>query len=316
MESRMKKGIRIFLSVLFIIILVGAGLLVLRFYPVYQGAKKLEQEMTFDNLSFDATVTFSEERLKDPQNNLISGLSMLTGMPRENLETLTLRGRVYGENVYVQVIPKGSESALTELYFSEEADYINGAMLYKNVKDHLSEQYGILAMLLPDWTGGEFLTFTQAEDMFGITLDGVQEMHLSEFGNLFTFKKSFAMLTAMEQGKTAQGDKTFTIVNETGVTTQSLEITFLSTQQPSIYMQGRSDDLQQTIGTIDNLLAKFRSDKSISWKKGVQNIKSVQAELTVGDAQEIVLPDSVVSQDTADKIATIRSILQELKEKF
>lgn len=308
----MKKGIRIFWVTILIAILLGIGLLVFRLYPVYQGAKQLEQEMTFDNLTFDVTLSFAEERLKESQKNLINGLSLLTGIPAENLETVRLQGGIFEDKIYVQVTPKDSESALTEFYFSENEDYINGAMLYGRVKDHLTDQYGLLALLLPEWTGGEFLTFTQAEDMFGIDLSGVRQIHPTEFTSLFTFKKSFAMLTAMEQSKTTEGNQKFTLLKEQDGTVQSLEITFMPNEKPSIRLQSRSDDLQKTMQVIDQLLSKWKSDRSLSWKKGVQNVHSVQAELTVGDAQEIILPDSVIAQDTVNKINTVRNILQEL----
>lgn len=304
------KKLRIVFGVLAAALLAVVALLCVYFYPVYRGADFLQEHVDLQNMTFDLEVTLSEEELTEGQRELVQALAQITGIEKENLLTLGLRGRSCGDTVFVQITPRGSAEPLTELYLSDGEDLVNAAMLYERVRANVTGNLPLLEMFLPQWQSEEFLSLEQAEELFGLDLTGAKEFGLASYGDLFSRKQYFAMLTPMKHSRDEADNRVFSLeLQESGVT---LQVTLREEEPAVISIQGSAADLEQTLVSVDETLTEMGVEHSFSEQEGLKKIVSVEGSVTMGDAGQLQLPDSRVAQDTVEKIAGIRETLQEL----
>lgn len=333
----MRKILKVILCLLLLGLAAGAVLLGLRFYPAYKGAGFLQNHMSLRNLTFDLTVTLSEERFTEEQRKFVSALSEISGIEQQDLSVLQLQGAVYGKDVYVKIMPRGWNEPLTELYLGEEADLVNAAMLYRAVQENLSGKYAAAEFLMPQWKGGEYVSLEQAEQMFGLDLSAAKTFEPATYEELLSFWNCFLMLAVMDSGKNEAGEATFTaaitkdiLLNGAGTDpsymelenadfagqgaeTAKIQITLEETgETPAVSINGAVADMPGFLKQADALLAKVGAEHSFSEKKGLQNIQKIDGSIVAGNALEIRWPDSLVQQETVEKIATIRSLIQEL----
>ena len=164
----------------------------------------------------------------------------------------------------------------------------------------------LLEKLIPEWSGGEYISMAQAEEMFGVDLTGLKEFSLSSYNNLFSLKKCFALFAMMQRTKDADGNREFYTEND------SLHITLCGGDSDRIQIAVNINDMPQSLEKADALLAKAGIQKSLSDKKLLHCLQSAEGMVTVGDAPEVQMPDSLLNQDVVEKISTVRTILQEL----
>lgn len=330
----MRKLLKFILCLLLLGLAAGAVLLGLRFYPAYKGAGFLQNHMSLQNLTFDLTVTLSEERFTEEQRKFVSALSEISGIEQQDLAELHLQGTVYGEDVYVKIMPRGWTEPLTELYLGEETDLVNAAMLYRAVQENLSGRYAAAELFIPQWKGGEYVSLEQAEQMFGLDLSAAKTFDLASYEKLISFGNCFLMLAVMDSGKNEAGNATFTAAitkdmlwNKTnadtepenadfagqGAETAKILITLEETEgAPAATVSGAVADMPRFLEQVDALLAKVGVEHSFSEKKGLQNIQKIDGSIVSGNAPNILWPESLIQQETVEKIATIRSLIQEL----
>lgn len=319
----MKKAKYLFCFLL--VLFAAAVFLCIRFYPCYQGAGYLQETVDLQRMSFDITVSLSKEKLTEEQTVFLRTMGQITGIPEESLLRLRLKGQTWQDIIYVQVIPSGNtegsqggQKPLTELYLSSGTDLLNGAMLYAGVHDNLINRYGIPDLFVPEWSGGEYVALEQAEQMFDLDLSGAREFSMDPYEAFLSPKKYFVLLAVMENGRDEEGNRMFSLKQEPpvkGVQEENvtLELSLLdreSTQQA--LLQGSVKDLGQALQDLDAMFSRIGVTTSFGQKKGLQYIESLEGEILMGGGQEMEMPDSVIQQDTADKITALRTILQDL----
>lgn len=300
------RKLKIVLCVVLVVLVAAVAGLGIWLYPVYRGADFMNRNMDMGNLTFDMTVTLSEERMTDAQKELFTAISGITGIAEEDFRTLHLQGSTSGDVIFVQITPENCDAPLTELYLSDKADMLNGTMIYDRVRSNLVQGNALLEKLIPEWSGGEYISMAQAEEMFGVDLTGLKEFSLSSYNNLFSLKKCFALFAVMQRTKDADGNREFYTEND------SLHITLCGGESDRIQMAVNINDMPQSLEKADDLLSKAGISKSLSDKKLLHCLQSAGGTVTVGDAPEVQMPDSLMNQDVVEKISTVRTILQEL----
>ena len=300
------RKVKIVLCVVLAILVTAMAGISIWLYPVYRGADFMNRNMDMGNLTFDMTVTLSEERMTDAQKELFTAISGITGIAEEDFRTLRLQGSTCGDVIYVQIIPTNCDAPLTELYLCDETDMLNGIMLYDRVRSNLVQGNGLLEKLVPEWSGGEYISMTQAEEMFGVDLTGLREFSLSSYNHLFSLKKCFALFAVMQRTKDMDGNREFYTEND------NLHIALCGGEPDRIQMVVNIKDMPQCLEKADALLAKAGVSKSLSDKKLLHCLQSVEGTVMVGDAPAIQMPDSLLNQDVVEKVSTVRTILQEL----
>ncbi len=300
------RKLKIVLCVVLAVLVAAVAGLGIWLYPVYRGADFMSRNMDMGNLTFDMTVTLSEERMTDAQRELFTAISGITGIAEEDFRTLHLQGSTGGDVIYVKITPQNCDTPLTELYLSDEADMLNGTMIYDRVRGNLVQGNALLEKLIPEWSGGEYISMAQAEEMFGVDLTGLKEFSLSSYNNLFSLKKCFALFAVMQRMKDADGNREFYTEND------NLHITLCGGESDRIQMAVNINDMPQSLEKADALLAKAGIQKNLSDKKLLHCLQSAEGTVTVGDAPEVQMPDSLLNQDVVEKISTVRTILQEL----
>ena len=180
------RKVRLLPGILLLLIAAGAAALLIRFFPCLQGAAFLNQNGDLGRLSFDVTLKLSEEALSQEQTAFFDTLAQITGTDKEALLTLHIRGQSWEELLYFEITPEGSEVPLTELYLGEQQDVVNAAMLYNAVRSNLAGQYELLDLLLPQWSGEEYMSLEQAGQMLGLDLSWLGDFVLSDYENMFS----------------------------------------------------------------------------------------------------------------------------------
>lgn len=309
----MKKG-KYFICILLLLLVVGAIILFIRFFPCYKGAKFLRKNVDLQKMSYDITLTLSEEKLPQQQKAFVETLAKMTGISKEDLMVLRLQGSSQEGIIYVQITPRGAEKPVVELYLTDDKDLLNGAMLYDTVRSNLIKQFRMADLLLPKWNGGEYVSLEQAEQMFDLDLSKAKSFQIASYEELFSFEKYFALLVAANYEKREDGSAVFLMENTSAQADSAL-------LQLSLYEDGEKslvfgsflvENMQQTLQELNAVLSGIGVETSIAENIDRRVIESLQGEFTIGQEMEIQTPDTLIQQDTVDKIATIKTIMQEL----
>lgn len=314
----MKIG-RVIIGIALALLAAGAVALFFRFFPCIQGAGLLEKNLDLGKMSFDLTLGLSGERLSEEQIVFVDTLSEITGIQREDLLRLRIKGQSWEDMLYFEVIPQGEEEPLTQMYLGEEQDVVNAAMLYHAVRSSLTERYQFLELLLPQWSGGEYVSLEQAEQMFALDLEGVKDFSLSDYQNILSYWEYFALLAVMDQEKASDGALEFSLHTTLPGDEQEndgsvrLKLRLDRSGNPStVSAEYHVNNMPLVLHRLDALLAKAGRTEAFSQKKGLLPIESVEGTLVIGNGESLQIPDALIDQETVDQITAIRRILQEM----
>lgn len=270
-------------SVLFIFVfavLAGAGIY---FFPVYKSAVFLQKYLDLERFTYRLEVELDRGELTENQRKLLNTLADMTGLEREAMYDLTLEGSVEGDVIYVTVYPAGCEEPLLELYLGEDQDILNGALLYNTVREHYAEQSGLLDAVFPVWEAHEYVSLAQLEQLFDVDLSGLRDFELSPFRREFSLKKSFFMLCLMSYKKSDDG-----VIFRKSMESANAELTLHDSAAP--FAEVRMSVRQP----VDRIVDKM------------------DVEVRFGQGGGLAVPDDLVSQQTIDAIARLRSIVGEV----
>ena len=313
------RKVRLLPGILLLLIAAGAAALLIRFFPCLQGAAFLNQNGDLGRLSFDVTLKLSEEALSQEQTALFDTLAQITGTDKEALLTLHIRGQSWEELLYFEITPEGSEVPLTELYLGEQQDVVNAAMLYNAVRSNLAGQYELLDLLLPQWSGEEYMSLEQAGQMLGLDLSWLGDFSLSDYENMFSYWEYFVMLAVMKPERASDGSQEFSLHTDFAEGEQEkegsadLKLRLQKNADPSVLSaEFEVNNLPMALDKLDSLLVRMGREESFSEREGLRRIESLAGSLTIGEAHQLQMPDALMDQDTVERIAAIRQILQEM----
>lgn len=109
-------------------------------------------------------------------------------------QTEELNGTVYGETdgniMHLELVPEGKENLTIEIYQQGEETLVNMEKLYEGYCSELVEKQPLMSALIPEWSGGVYLSNGQLEEITGMQV-GLQmetEIEMNALG-LALFEK-------------------------------------------------------------------------------------------------------------------------------
>ncbi len=297
----MKKRYGIVVIVV-LLLAVGVGVYVY-FNQDIQLIRSLTKQMDFTHFTYEMTVELDESSFSEEQVQLLSRADSLTGSTLMEHPVLHLSGGVADTKIYTQVFTEGMEAPLTELYFSDEKDLLNGAMFYQAVRKKLMQKSSLLEYLLPDWNDHQYVTFEQMEQMFGLNLQAASRFSLAMPKRLGV-EQVVAGLAELDREELPDGTLIYRLERED----LSMELTFREDGTEPLSVHCTAVHPAEQIAEIEVVLAKlglFIDSNSF------KSIKSVELEMIPNDNLAIYIPDDTVSQEIVNGIEKIRSFFQE-----
>lgn len=159
--------LKIFL-ILLLLIFVALAILAVRIIPV---ASRLQSALTAENCMITIEASLDQQALTEDQQKFFQNLSTLTGVEQAQWEELTLQGG-YDGNVLELAVYGGqdTDTLLTQLYLTQDCQAVNIHAIYDRAYTHLTEKVGLLALVLPQWSFGDYISLQQLEYAFGLQL--------------------------------------------------------------------------------------------------------------------------------------------------
>ena len=167
-KGKKKKKHRILkiLCLLLAAMLIALAILGIRIIPQ---ARRLQAALTAPGCAIDAKVELNTDKLTADQQKLLEILSGLMGLPETEWGRVTLQGGYDGDAIRLAVSGEGG-SPLTELYLTQDCQAINIHAIYDRAYSYLTGENGLLTMVLPKWSLGDYISLQQLEHAFGLEL--------------------------------------------------------------------------------------------------------------------------------------------------
>jgi len=299
-ELHMKKKKRIFPIILLLLAaaVTAAGIY---FYPSWQAAKVLEENMDLAHFSYELEVELDREALGSEQAKLLGTLAGLTGVQEEALYRIRIQGSVWEEKIYALIYPDGAAEPFVELYLGEEADVINEAMLYNIIRSNLLGQNALLNFLVPVQGESVYMTLEQVEQMFGVDLSGIRSFSLPAAEDRLSVWQCFIALAAMSREKQADGTN-FALDKEQMQV--RLGVSAAEKSAP-LKLELSIEEPEQVMAEYADFLAELGLEMP---GEEIEMLRSISLRAVPGEGAELVMPAEYVSQDIIDLIARIREL--------
>lgn len=301
-KKKRHTGLKIFLTLLLLLAAAAAGLGIY-LYPAYRAAGYLAEQLELQKFDYTLEVKIDRGELDQRKKLLIDTLAELTGVSAGDLCHLTIRGSVDGDIIYAGIYPQGREEPLTELYLSDGADVVNGAMLYSAMRENFCSRNAMLDYLFPVWEEHKYMSLQQAEDMLGVDLSAFRDFRLPLEKLRLSRLKCFGILALMHREKTASGEGF-------SIQTEGLEAELQPGEHTicSVSM----DAPAETLSALEEKLSTFGITLSGDRLRMLESL-SVTAEAR--EDVSLRLPEDLVSQNMVDIVKGIRAVLRELSGK-
>lgn len=166
-----KKKKHLLLSILLILLLliiVALAILAVRIVPV---AGRLQSALTAQNCAITIEASLDQQALTEDQQKFLQNLSTLTGIDQAQWGELTLKGGYDRDTLELAVYSgQNTDTLLTKLYLTQDCQAMDIHVIYDRAYAHLTEKVGLLALLLPQWSFGDYISLQQLEYAFGLQL--------------------------------------------------------------------------------------------------------------------------------------------------
>lgn len=164
-----KKKRHPFLALLGILLLVLVAALVILAVRIVPAASRLQSALQARSCAITIKASLDQQALTDDQQKFLQRLSMLTGVEQAQWGELTLQGGYDGDALQLAVY-SGQDTLLTQLYLTQDCQAMDIHAIYDRAYAHLTERVGLLALVLPQWSFGDYISLQQLEYAFGLQL--------------------------------------------------------------------------------------------------------------------------------------------------
>ena len=294
-------------------VILAAGLLVLtaivlwglvRFYPLWQKAKVLQENMNKGEYAYELDVELDQEKLTEDQQKLLAHLTWLTGFDREALCRLTIRGNVEGDKIHAMICPEGAEEALTDLYFDGDSCVINESAIYNAIRSHLVDQFRLLRLLMPEQQETLYISLEQVEQLFDLNMEALRGFTDSTETKDISVWEYFMMLTLMSE-EAGETGSSFELAGEGVVLRFELGD---GVEEDRVKMLLEIPEPAETISGNEELFSRigFRVPET-----ELEMVKCLTVVIIPGEGGEISMPGNLVNQGIIDVIVKVRDWIRE-----
>ena len=166
-----KKKKHLFLMLFGILLLSLVVVLVILAVRIIPVASRLQSALGAENCAITIELSLDQQALTEDQQKFLQNLSMLTGINQTQWEELTLQGG-YDKTALELAVYSGqnSNTLLTRLYLTQDCQAMDIHVIYDRAYAHMTEKVGLLALVLPQWNFGDYISLQQLEYAFGLQL--------------------------------------------------------------------------------------------------------------------------------------------------
>ncbi len=273
-----------------IIPIVSGILLVLIFIFVFamqstliRSARTLGKIDSLSRFNYSAELTIDENRLSDRQTEFLHKLSEMMGVEASSLLNLKVKGSLYDDVVYAVISSKAIDVPVTKVYIRNNEAYINVKMIYDLISSHIAERYPLLAYFIPVWNYGEYITGAQLEEIFEVDFEKLFTLNTQELMRDPTFAESIAGLLTLDNTKNDGRTDYKTNWKNYGI---------------SFYIE-EADNVPKVHFTATS------GNKADA-------VSSAEGSISFDLYEEVIVPGSVVDENTVAGIKNIWSVLMDL----
>ncbi len=299
----MKKR-KIVLAAIFLVLLTLGLWGLVRFFPLWRTGKIIWENMNSEQYAYELKVELDQEKLTEGQEKVLRHLTWLTGIDREAMYRLTIRGSVQEKKIHAMIYPEGAEDPLTEFYLDGDNCVISESAIYNAIRNHLVEQYRILRLLMPEQKEALYISMEQVEQLFDLDMEGLRSFDVSKEEKDISVWQYFLMLTAMSEKKEDKSH-VFELLTEK----VSLHWTLEEAEGVvSVKMLLEIEDVAETMAENEELFSRFGFPVPAGQSEMVKNLTVV---IMPGKGSDIAMPENLVNQEIIDGIVKVRDWIRE-----
>ena len=167
-KKKRKHPFLLLFGILLLLIIVALVILAVLIMPV---ASRLQNALKARSCAITIEASLNQQALTEDQQKFLQNLSMLTGVDQAQWGELTLQGGYDGDALQLAVYGgQDTDAPLTQLYLTQDCQAMDIHAVYDRAYTHLTDKVGLLAMVLPQWSFGDYVSLQQLEYAFGLQL--------------------------------------------------------------------------------------------------------------------------------------------------
>lgn len=273
-------------------------------YPAWKAAGIVQEKMDGSGFSYELQVELDWENQPAEQRKAFEILAKLTGIRKESLCRLTIKGGTQEDRIHMTIYPEGKTEPLAEFFFDNDSGVINETMLYNAIRGNLAGQYKVLEYLMPRQKEDLYMTLEQVEQLLGMDFSGIRDFRLAMADSEMTVKQYFVILMAMKREKQEGG---YLFARETEAADLSIHVPSDSADS-ALVMRFRVQNPAEMIPKGEWLLSWIGIEMPDA---DFQALKSISVVLASDEEGTVAMPTNFVNQDIIDILSKVRAWLRE-----
>lgn len=271
-----------------------------RFFPLWEAAKVLKQNMEYGDYAYELEVELKPENLTEAQEKLLKHLTWLTGFSREAMCRLTIRGSVWEDKIHARIYPEGAQEPVTELFLEGDNCVISESAMYNTIRENLLDRHRLLRLIMPEQQEELYISLEQIEQLFDLELEAVRTFGALEKRVEIPAWQYFAMLTAMSEEQTENG-------SAFEMETEQVLLRFELEDRGDVKLQFTVQEPTEVLSEKEELLSRM----GIRIPEQLEMVKNLNAVIMPRKGGEIRMPENLVNQGIIDLIVEVRDWIRE-----
>lgn len=308
-----KKKRHPFLIFLGILLLLAASALVLLAMWIMPTAGRLQSALQARTCALRIEASLDQQALTEDQQKFLQYLSVLTGIDQEQWGELTLLGGYDGNALELAVYGgQDTDALLTHLYLTQECQAMDVHAIYDRAYAHLTDEVGLLSLVLPQWSFGDYISLQQLEQAFGLQLGQLPDIRgkLEQLQTRLSLPLMCGAVLAADQWDRDSGKLVYhiTATDRRLALAQQLAKKTGRSSQAAFWQLPEGMELDVVIDLGGAQAKTLVTGRAV----GVEQLKSWSVELTWGaytpTGEEINLMDQEILEDLADLLELLKNM--------
>lgn len=312
-KKKKRHPFLIFVGILLLLVIVAMVLLVMRIMPT---AERLQSALQAHTCAITIEASLDRQALTEDQQKFLQNLSMLTGVDQAQWGELTLRGGYDGNALELAVYGgQNADTLLTRLYLTQECQAMDIHTIYDRAYTYLTDKVELLALVLPQWSFGDYISLQQLEEAFGLQLGELPDIRgkLEQLQTRLSLPLMCGAVVAADQWDRNSGKLVYHIT----ATDRRLALAQQLAKKTGHGSQAAFWQLPE--GTELDIVIDLGGEKVKTLVTGrvpgVEQLKSWSAELVWGAYTPAEREITLMDQRMLDGLADLLELLKTLQEK-
>lgn len=263
------------------IVIAVITLIVVLTFPLWRTAYVLHGMSKAESLDCQIQMTLNGEELSEGQQQFLQALSVILGLNKDESLKWQAKGRISGQQGYVEIYCDALKEPVTEVYVSKENSVVNIKMLYDSLQKNFTKVHPVLGKMIPDWTYGDYISLEQIQEIFQVDLREIFEQNISDNQIGTSLWENLMLLNSMERHRTKEGWQFETVWKDYQVT-----------------MKAGKKNQKQGVEVGGTAVEKTKKIAMFSFT------------LCSGEKQEIDFPESLMEQEEIEQFKKLWDIVK------